>query len=123
MAITDRKRHVRRVASLYDLPYQSLRCAANGHRWNDPAERPVTGWGDNVDAGELNYECPCGRWKHEIVDDDTGEILTRDYGGGTLTHVVESRATARKILLARKREKRQVEAASGDNVRRVSFSG
>lgn len=107
MAVTDHKRKVTRVGSILDIDDIALFCMVHGHPWSDPPETPASGWGDNVDAGELRYECPCGRWKREVVDSATGEVLTRDYGGGTMLYVAETRAVARAEWMRRKRLRRR----------------
>lgn len=74
-----------RVASLADLPDVNLACLLLGHRWPaDTAAVPITaGWG-GADVSRLDFRCGCGRRRREVVDDRTGEILTRAYGGGVL---------------------------------------
>lgn len=102
---------VTRVDSLEDLPDEALRCAAHGHQWSDPPASPMRGWA-NVDAWELQFSCPCGRWKREVVDGGTGTKLVYAYGGGTMPYVRQERHTARQVWLARKR-RRSIRAVRG----------
>lgn len=103
MAVTDHKRHVKRVASLFELSDVALHCATTGHRWDDPPVVDVNGWGD-VDTVEMRYTCECTRWRRDVLSAATGELLTRDYGGGEMPHVRDSRDAARAVAIARKRE-------------------
>lgn len=99
---------VQRVASIWDLPDLSLRCAALGRHVDfgadDPVLRDAPGWGPRR-AVEVRYSCGCGRWKREVVDADTGETLTRaaEYGGGVLlwSGISPTRAEARAVYLGR----------------------
>lgn len=85
---------VDRVGSLLDLPYISLRCQANGHRWDDPMP--------GLD-GKDRYRCDCGRRKVEQID-ATGAIVSRQYYGGTMlaTEARVSRDEARAELRRRR---------------------
>jgi hypothetical protein len=91
----------RRVKTVYELPDESLRCAAAGRHLgffdeddNPPSMKPAKGWGA-LNAWEVTYHCYCGRWKTEVVDLDTGETLSRgpQYGGGVLLLIPEEGAT------------------------------
>lgn len=96
----------KRVDGLDSLPYQSILCLVRGHQWDDPPERAIDGW-INVSASEMRFECPCGRWKREVIDSDTGDMLSRDYGGGIMTFIRVTRAEARAFLVQLKRMKKK----------------
>lgn len=112
---------VRRIDTK-DLPPESWRCFRRGHAWSDPDSRPVTGWGPNVDAEEEVSDClrGCGRWRREVVDADTGELLTHAaYDGGVYPWAggmpTRREARAHEIRERRwEREQRERLAASRD---------
>jgi hypothetical protein len=75
---------VQRVGTVEGLPTPSVRCYARGlrHPWGESGYRRVTGWGP-IDAREAVLTCTCcDRRKREVVDADSGEVLTADYTGG-----------------------------------------
>src|SRR6478736_5504560 len=83
---------VKRVATVTDLPVESLACAAVGRHLgflNDVRVATESNqlWGA-LDARRVVYRCDCGRIKEEVIDWDTGERLSRSvqYSGGTLTY-------------------------------------
>lgn len=82
----------RRVRSVADLPDLSLVCALAGRHVgfyrNDPTWKRIGGWGPR-ESWEVVYRCDCGRWKRQVEDPTTGEVLSRgpQYGGGVLVQL------------------------------------
>ena len=75
---------VTRVNRIDDLPDESMRCYATAHQWDDPPATEASGWG-SFNAVELRSHCPCGRYKYEVIDLDTGDRLGQpQYGGGVM---------------------------------------
>lgn len=72
----------RRVASLELLPDESLLCMWRGHQWSDPPVIDAPGWGGL--ASQIDLQCPCGRWRKDVIEDASDELKARDYGGGVL---------------------------------------
>jgi hypothetical protein len=96
---------VTRVGTPEDLPDESLRSYAFGYEWSEPPLVEVDGWG--VPAGELRMHSPCGRWRKDVVSLRNGQLLHRDYGGGTLLtpSVSMDKAVARLLWIKRVRDR------------------
>lgn len=75
---------VQRVSRIDDLPDESIHCYATAHQWDDPPATEEQGWGEDVNAVRMDFHCPCGRYKHQVLDLDTGDELTCQYGGGVM---------------------------------------
>jgi hypothetical protein len=100
---------VHRVRSISDLPDQTLLHTIAGHEWGDPPVTPIeSGWG-NAKVSRAAFTCSCGRRRTEVIADNSGELLSRVYGGGYLlaTGVRVTRADARAEWLHRKHLKAQ----------------
>lgn len=109
--IDDRERSTTRRVNTEDLPQPQWDCAETMHPWVMVWSRAATGWGANVDAEERMWECGrdgCTRWRREVIDADTGELLTnRDYGGGVMVwsgfHPTKAEARKHNIWARRQR--------------------
>lgn len=81
-----------RVNSLTDMSDESVTCAALGRHvgfgLEDPLRETQEGWGEATKAERWTFVCTCGRWRAEVVDTVTGQILsrTKQYGGGELLY-------------------------------------
>lgn len=104
-----------RVHSLTDMSDESVTCAALGRHigfgLEDPIREPQDGWGEAVKAERWTFVCQCGRWRSEVVDTTTGEILSRTarYGGGELLYSGKRppRTDARKEYAVRMNRRRR----------------
>lgn len=77
---------VTRVSRIDDLPDESVRCYAYGHRWDDPPGQPAVGWDKALEPWETRFSCEngCGRRRREVIMLATGETEPFQYSGGTM---------------------------------------
>lgn len=96
---------ITRAASVLDLSDGALLCQYKGHDWQVPASFPkVTGWG-NIHASEAIDSCGnCGRTRRLVINDNTGEVLTRQYDDGEMLGVgMRDANEARREMIRRSR--------------------
>jgi hypothetical protein len=91
-AIDPTKVPVTRVQTVHDLSDPSVACGTMGRHIGfgatDPIVKPNHGWGEGTNAQDVTWVCSCGRWRTDVINEDTGEKLTKQaaYGGGELLY-------------------------------------
>lgn len=99
---------VKRVNSAHDLSDLALKCLALGRHpgfLDDPwMSNESTGfWGPQIDSRNVDYRCDCGRTKYEVINFNTGEVLSASphYDGGELPIMRCTQREAKLIWLQR----------------------
>ena len=110
-----------RVKSYEDMTPWALLCAAGGRHLgfllNDPVVVPAaSNWGTGVDAREVHYWCDCTRWRYEVLDWRTKEVLSRSvqYGGGVLLETGGRQRDAKGVWLEQVEQRRADAIAKAD---------